>query len=49
MTDTTTIRPLGEGRSSIRIERSLRFPAERVWRALADPAEIERWFVGPVS
>ncbi len=49
MTDTTTIRPLGEGRSSIRIERGLRFPAERVWRALTDPAEVERWFVGPVA
>jgi uncharacterized protein YndB with AHSA1/START domain len=49
VTDTTAISPLAEGRSSIRIERSLRFPAERVWRALADPVEIERWFVGPVT
>ena len=48
MTDTTTISPLGKERSSIRIERSLRFPVERVWRAIADPAEIDRWFVASV-
>ena len=48
MSDTTDIRPLGEGRSRIRMERALPWPVARVWRALTDPAEIERWFVGPV-
>lgn len=48
MTDTTGIQSLGEGRSSIRIERTLRFSSERVWRALTVPAEVERWFVSSV-
>ena len=49
MSDTTDIRRLGEGRARIRVERGLRWPAERVWRAISDPAELERWFVAPVE
>ena len=49
MSDGTDIQALGEGRSRIRVERSLGYPAERVWRAVTDPAEVERWFVGPVG
>lgn len=29
-----------------RYERELRHPVERVWAAITDPAEIERWFGG---
>ena len=48
MNDTTDIRDLGEGRASIRLERALPFPPERVWRAITEPAEVERWFVSHV-
>jgi uncharacterized protein YndB with AHSA1/START domain len=37
-----------EGRPALRIERRLAHPVERVWRAVTEPAELERWFVAPV-
>ncbi|TDD67146.1 SRPBCC family protein [Actinomadura rubrisoli] len=32
-----------DGRALMRFERRLRHPAERVWRALTDPAELSAW------
>ncbi|TWD84232.1 uncharacterized protein YndB with AHSA1/START domain [Kribbella amoyensis] len=32
------------GRTVLRMERSLRHPREKVWRALTDPAELVHWF-----
>ena len=32
----------------LRFERHLPHPIERVWRAVTDPAELERWFVASV-
>jgi hypothetical protein len=34
-----------EGRPAVRLERKLGYPVERVWRAVTEPAELERWFV----
>ena len=34
-----------DGRQALRFERRLAYPAERVWRAVTEPAELERWFV----
>jgi uncharacterized protein YndB with AHSA1/START domain len=33
-----------DGRSIIRMERHLRHPPDKVWRALTEPAQIARWF-----
>ncbi len=33
-----------EGRPALRFERLLAHPLERVWRAVCEPAELERWF-----
>lgn len=33
-----------DGRPALRFERYLRYPVERVWRAIVVPAELERWF-----
>lgn len=35
-----------EGRATLRFERSLAYPIERVWRAVSVPAELERFFPG---
>ncbi|TYK45027.1 SgcJ/EcaC family oxidoreductase [Actinomadura decatromicini] len=32
-----------DGRALLRLERRLRHPPERVWRALTDPAELSAW------
>ncbi|HET9139027.1 SRPBCC family protein [Actinophytocola sp.] len=32
------------GRSVLRMERRLRHPAEKVWRALTEPAELSQWY-----
>jgi uncharacterized protein YndB with AHSA1/START domain len=32
------------GRASLRFERELPYPVERVWQAVSEPAELERWF-----
>jgi uncharacterized protein YndB with AHSA1/START domain len=37
-----------EGRSVLRMERPLRHPAEKVWRALTDPDELVHWFPATV-
>jgi hypothetical protein len=34
-----------DGRPALRIERRLPHSAERVWRAVTEPAELARWFV----
>ena len=33
-----------DGRPALRFERTLAFSIERVWRAISEPAELERWF-----
>jgi uncharacterized protein YndB with AHSA1/START domain len=33
-----------DGRPALRFERALAHPVERVWRAISEPAELERWF-----
>jgi uncharacterized protein YndB with AHSA1/START domain len=33
-----------DGRPALRFERSLAHSIERVWRAVTEPAELERWF-----
>ncbi len=33
-----------DGRPALRFERQLAYPVERVWRAVSEPAELERWF-----
>jgi len=37
-----TLQTIG-GRPALRFERYLAHPVERVWRAVSDPAELERW------
>ncbi|HZB29290.1 MAG TPA: SRPBCC family protein [Streptosporangiaceae bacterium] len=32
------------GRPTLRFERRLRHPVEKVWRAVTEPAELEHWF-----
>ena len=36
-----------QGRSVLRFERTLRYPPERVWRALTEPAEHRSWHPTP--
>ena len=36
-------------RPALRFERRLDHPVERVWRAISEPAELERWFVAVVE
>lgn len=33
-----------DGRPAVRFERALAYPVERVWRAVSEPRELERWF-----
>jgi uncharacterized protein YndB with AHSA1/START domain len=33
-----------DGRPALRFERSLDHSVDRVWRAISDPVELERWF-----
>lgn len=44
-----TLVTIEDGRRALRFERRLAHPVERVWRAVTEPAELERWFVGPVA
>jgi hypothetical protein len=37
-----------DGRPALRFERRLNHSIERVWRAVTEPAELERWFVAEV-
>lgn len=38
-----------EGRPTLRFERALAYPIERVWRAVSEKAELERWFPAAVD
>jgi uncharacterized protein YndB with AHSA1/START domain len=38
-----------DGRPALRVERRLAHPPERVWRAISEPSELERWFVAAVE
>jgi uncharacterized protein YndB with AHSA1/START domain len=38
-----------DGRPALRFERNLGHSAERVWRAITEPAEMAQWFVAPVA
>lgn len=38
-----------DGHPALRFERRLAHPVERVWRAVTEPAELERWFPGAVA
>ncbi|GAA0595520.1 SRPBCC family protein [Kribbella sandramycini] len=46
MANETLVR--SEGRSVLRMERRLRHPVEKVWRALTDPDELVHWFPATV-
>lgn len=37
------------GHPVLRIERRLKHPPERVWRAITEPAELSRWYPFPAS
>lgn len=37
-----------DGRPALRFQRRLAHSAQRVWRAVTDPAELAQWFVAPV-
>ena len=37
------------GRPTLRFERALAHPIERVWRAVSDPTELEHWFPAVVA
>ncbi|WP_028938677.1 SRPBCC family protein [Pseudonocardia spinosispora] len=39
----TTLRSEGD-RAAVRLERALRHPVEKVWRALTEPSHLNRWF-----
>jgi uncharacterized protein YndB with AHSA1/START domain len=41
---TETILTTDDGRTALRIERSLAHPTEKVWRALTQPSELNQWF-----
>jgi uncharacterized protein YndB with AHSA1/START domain len=38
-----------DGRPALRFERRLAHSPERVWRAITEPDELDRWFVAPVA
>ena len=38
-----------DGRPALRFERPLAHSVERVWRAVSEPAELERWFPAAVE
>ena len=38
-----------DGRPALRFERSLPHPADKVWRAITDPAEMRQWFPAAVD
>ncbi len=39
---------IDDGRSTLRFDRLLAHPPERVWRAITDPAELGQWFPSAV-
>ncbi|WP_079125252.1 SRPBCC family protein [Streptomyces lushanensis] len=44
-----TLLTSADGRASLRMERRLAHPPERVWAALTDPAVLARWFPSEVA
>ncbi|WP_430591635.1 SRPBCC domain-containing protein [Humidisolicoccus flavus] len=38
-----------DSRPALRFERSLPFPAQRVWRALAEPEQLGQWFPASID
>jgi uncharacterized protein YndB with AHSA1/START domain len=38
-----------DGRPTLRFERRLPHPIDRVWRAVSEPRELAQWFVAPVE
>ena len=38
-----------DGRPALRFERRMAHSAQRVWRAVTEPAEMAQWFVAPVA
>ena len=44
----TASQQIVDGRPALRLERRLGHPVERVWRAVTEPTELERWFVSEV-
>lgn len=38
-----------DGRPALRFERTLAYSVERVWRAISEPTELERWFPAAVD
>ena len=38
-----------DGRPTLRFERTIDHPVERVWRAVSEPAELAQWFPGAVD
>jgi uncharacterized protein YndB with AHSA1/START domain len=38
-----------DGRAVLRMERRLKHPPEKVWRALTEPAQLSQWYPFPVS
>jgi uncharacterized protein YndB with AHSA1/START domain len=45
----TASQQIVDGRPALRLERHLDHSIERVWRAVSEPAELERWFVAVTS
>ena len=41
---TGTTRYTEDGRPAVRIERALRHPVAKVWRALTEPSQLNQWF-----
>lgn len=41
---TATTRYTEDGRPAVRIERALRHPVAKVWRALTEPSQLNQWF-----
>ena len=41
-----SVSKLDDGRAMVRFERHLPYKIERVWSAITEPAELERWFPG---
>lgn len=38
-----------DGRPAVRFQRTYPYPPERIWSAIADPAELPHWFPATVS
>jgi uncharacterized protein YndB with AHSA1/START domain len=49
MNDTETLTTAPDGRTSLRLERRLAHPPEKVWQALVRPEHLSRWFPSDVE